>query len=84
MLHTQPLEMSQFFFMALQSAPSQLPLQEHWRVKTLHLKSTLPGGDEEPVVGAVWAAPAKVTSANRMIANVRILVCSLGDVDGGA
>jgi hypothetical protein len=53
-------------------------------VKTLHLKSTLPGGDEEPVVGAVWAALAKVTSANRMIANARIFVCSLGDVDGGA
>jgi len=73
MLHTHPLERSQFFFMALQSAPSQLPLHEHLRVKTLHLKSTLPGGDD-PVLGAVCAAVTKAMKASKTIPNARIFV----------
>jgi hypothetical protein len=76
MLHTQPLERSQFFFMALQSAPSHMPLHEHWRVKTLHLKSRLPGlpGGAEPVLGAVCAAVSKATNASKTIPSARIFV----------
>ena len=72
-LHTHPLERSQFFFMAWQSAPSQMPLHEHLRVRTLHLKSRLPVGDE-PVLGAVCAAAIKAMRASNAIPNARIFV----------
>jgi hypothetical protein len=80
MLHAQPLAMSQFFFMALQCAPSQLPLHEHSRVKTLHLKSTAPGlpGGAEPVLGAVCAAVSRAMRASRTMPTARMAVWSLG------
>jgi hypothetical protein len=77
LLHAHPLERSQFFFMALQCAPSQLPLHEHCRVKALHLKSTLPGTDD-PVVGAVCAALTNAVKASKTIPSARIFVRSLG------
>ena len=75
MLHTLGLERSQFFCMALQSAPSQLPLHEHWRVFTSHLKSRPPG--DEPVLGAVCAAVnamIRVSRASKTIPKARIIV----------
>jgi hypothetical protein len=83
LLHSHPLERSQFFFMALQCAPSQLPLHEHCRVKALHLKSRLPGGDE-PVLGAVCAAVTSTMSASKTIPNARMFVWSLGTAHCGA
>jgi hypothetical protein len=73
-LHAQPLEMSQFFFMALQCVLSQSPLHEHWRVKTLHLKSTAPGlpGGAEPVLGAVCAAVTTAMRASRTMPSARM------------
>ncbi len=72
MLHTHPLERSQFFCMALQSAPSQLPLHEHWRVLTLHLKSRPPG--DEPLLGAVCAEVTRAPRASKTIPKARIFV----------
>jgi hypothetical protein len=78
MLHTHPFERSQFFFMALQSAPSQLPLHEHLRVRTLHLKSRLPGlpAGPDPVLGAVCATVINARTASRTIQNARMSVWS--------
>jgi hypothetical protein len=76
-LHTHPFERSQFFCMAWQCVPSQSPLHEHWREKTLHLKSKPPVG-EEPVVGAACAAAINAMKASKAIPRERIFVRSLG------
>lgn len=80
LLHAHPLAISQFFFIAWQSVPSQLPLHEHLRVRALHLKSRLPGltGGAEPVLGAVCAAVTRASRARRTIPSARIFVSPLG------
>jgi hypothetical protein len=80
MLHTHPLAMSQFFFMALQCALSQSPLHEHWRVKALHLKSTAPRlpGRAEPSLGADCAAVTRARRASKTMPSARMFAWSLG------
>jgi hypothetical protein len=86
MLHTHPFESSQFFFMALQSAPSQLPLHQHLRVRTLHEKPRPPvdGPVDGPVLGAVCATVTKATRATPKTAtasaSTRIFVSSMSIV----
>jgi hypothetical protein len=74
MLHTLSLEGSQFFRIAWQCAPSQLPLHEHVRVRTLHLKSKPPGlpGGADPVLDAACAAVTTARKASSTIPSARI------------